>query len=158
MQPMAEQCLLAVHFANFVRALAILLLSCLQTSRWRVQCSASAASGAVPGDGSSSSSNSGAAAQPVVFSLLEQKIGAVCKTLTTLFPLWVILAATLGFYHPPLFTWFTDQAVTWSLMFCMLAMVRGLWAAATAAVYHIATVVRSMFASEPICIMLGLGE
>jgi predicted Na+-dependent transporter len=60
----------------------------------------------------------------VVFSPLEQRIGGICKTLTTLFPLWVVAAALLGFHHPPLFLWFTDTYVTWSLIFCMLAMVR----------------------------------
>lgn len=41
---------------------------------------------------------------------------------TTLFPLWIILAALAGFYCPPLFSWFTDTYITWSLIFCMLGM------------------------------------
>jgi hypothetical protein len=83
-----------------------------------------AASAAVPGDSSNSSKGS-SSSEPVVFSPLEQRIGGICKTLTTLFPLWVVAAALLGFHHPPLFLWFNDTYVTWSLIFCMLAMVRG---------------------------------
>jgi hypothetical protein len=78
----------------------------------------------VPGDSSNSSKGS-SSSEPVVFSPLEQRIGGICKTLTTLFPLWVVAAALLGFHHPPLFLWFNDTYVTWSLIFCMLAMVRG---------------------------------
>ncbi|WIA42939.1 hypothetical protein OEZ86_008852 [Tetradesmus obliquus] len=84
-------------------------------SRQPLVCAASAA-GAVPGDSSGSSS------EPGVFSPLEQRLGSICKTLTTLFPLWVVGAALLGFHHPPAFLWFTDTYVTWSLIFCMLAM------------------------------------
>jgi hypothetical protein len=79
----------------------------------------------VPGDSSGSSSSSSSGQPAVQFSPLEQRIGGICKTLTTLFPLWVVAAALLGFYHPPLFLWFNDTYVTWSLIFCMLAMVRG---------------------------------
>eukprot|EP00882_Tetradesmus_deserticola_P010244 GHRQ01010822.1.p1 GENE.GHRQ01010822.1~~GHRQ01010822.1.p1 ORF type:complete len:283 (+),score=115.45 GHRQ01010822.1:227-1075(+) len=81
-------------------------------------CAASAA-GAVPGD---SSSNRQGSSESVVFSALEQRLGGLCKFLTTLFPLWVVGAALLGFHHPPLFLWFDDACVTWSLIFCMLAM------------------------------------
>ncbi|KAF6259620.1 sodium bile acid symporter family-domain-containing protein [Scenedesmus sp. NREL 46B-D3] len=86
-------------------------------SRLSLACAASAA-GAVPGDSSSGNGSS----EPVTFSPLEQRIGGFCKFLTTLFPLWVVAAALLGFYHPPLFVWFNDDYVTWSLIFCMLAM------------------------------------
>jgi hypothetical protein len=39
----------------------------------------------------------------VVFSPLEQRIGAICKTLTNFFPAWVVLAAVTAYQHPPLF-------------------------------------------------------
>lgn len=91
-------------------------------SRQPLVCAASAA-GAVPGDSSGSSKGGSSSSEPVVFSPLEQRLGRLCKTLTTLFPLWVVGAALLGFHHPPAFLWFTDTYVTWSLIFCMLAMV-----------------------------------
>ncbi|KAI8471485.1 MAG: sodium bile acid symporter family-domain-containing protein [Monoraphidium minutum] len=47
---------------------------------------------------------------------------ALRHTGTTLFPLWVVLAAVAGFHHPPLFTWFKDSYVTFSLMAVMLGM------------------------------------
>ncbi|WIA22483.1 hypothetical protein OEZ85_004779 [Tetradesmus obliquus] len=90
-------------------------------SRQPLVCAASAA-GAVPGDSSGSSKGGSSSSEPVVFSPLEQRLGRLCKTLTTLFPLWVVGAALLGFHHPPAFLWFTDTYVTWSLIFCMLAM------------------------------------
>eukprot|EP00878_Enallax_costatus_P032589 GHUV01035828.1.p1 GENE.GHUV01035828.1~~GHUV01035828.1.p1 ORF type:complete len:352 (+),score=75.40 GHUV01035828.1:655-1710(+) len=81
-------------------------------------CTASASGAAAAACGDSSSSEP----EAVVFSPLEQKIGAICKTLTNFFPLWVVLAAAVGFYNPPLFVWFDDSLVKTSLMFCMLAM------------------------------------
>lgn len=61
-------------------------------------------------------------APDVHLSKLELQLGAVCRTLTMLFPLWVILAAVAGFLHPALFTWFSNEAITWSLMAVMVAM------------------------------------
>eukprot|EP00877_Chromochloris_zofingiensis_P002952 jgi/Chrzof1/12658/Cz07g02190.t1 len=58
----------------------------------------------------------------VTLSPLEQNIASICKQLTTLFPIWVVLAAVLGFYYPPLFSWFGTTAVSYSLMFVMLGM------------------------------------
>lgn len=96
----------------------LLLQSHKSTHKRRLTCTASA-SGAAAAAGDDSSSNEPA---PVTFSPLEQQIGNICKTLTNFFPLWVVLAAVIGFNHPPLFTWFDDSLVKLSLMFCMLAM------------------------------------
>jgi BASS family bile acid:Na+ symporter len=42
--------------------------------------------------------------------------------LTNLFPLWVLLGGGLALIHPPLFTWFTGQAIVWGLAIIMLGM------------------------------------
>lgn len=73
-------------------------------------------------DDNSSISNDKQQPTHATFSPLEEKIGGICRNLTNLFPLWVVLAAVVGFYHPPLFIWFNDSLVKTSLMFCMLAM------------------------------------
>lgn len=52
----------------------------------------------------------------------ERRVGALLRTGTNLFPLWVVLAGLAGFYFPPLFTWFKDSYTTVSLMAVMLGM------------------------------------
>jgi hypothetical protein len=78
------------------------------------QASAAGAAGGSANDQPSSSGNE--------LSQTEVRIAAVLRTLTNFFPLWVVLAAVLGYNYPPLFSWFTDTHITYSLMFCMLGM------------------------------------
>lgn len=94
-----------------------------QQQRWQQsqpswQCRASSAAASGGGEEAAPPSKPDA----VVFSPLEQRLGAICKFLTNLFPLWVVLAAVVGFHHPSLFLWFNNTYVTWSLVFCMAAM------------------------------------
>lgn len=42
--------------------------------------------------------------------------------LTNLFPLWVLIGGVLALIHPPLFTWFSGQAIVWGLAIIMLGM------------------------------------
>ena len=42
--------------------------------------------------------------------------------LTNAFPLWVVLGGIAALIHPPLFTWFNSQSITWGLAVIMLGM------------------------------------
>jgi BASS family bile acid:Na+ symporter len=42
--------------------------------------------------------------------------------LTNLFPVWVVLGGVGALAHPPLFTWFGKEAITWGLAVIMLGM------------------------------------
>lgn len=55
-------------------------------------------------------------------SSVAASLARLCQQLTSLFPLWVVLAAISGFFYPPLYLWFSDRAITWGLMFVMLGM------------------------------------
>ena len=57
----------------------------------------------------------------------EMKLALYCgdtmlNFLVLAFPLWVLLASILSFIHPPLFTWFTGNFITWGLGVIMLGM------------------------------------
>jgi len=41
---------------------------------------------------------------------------------TNLFPVWVVIAGVLALIHPPLFTWFSGDLITWGLAIIMLGM------------------------------------
>lgn len=58
----------------------------------------------------------------MVLSPSERTLASLCRKLTNLFPLWVVLAALVGYHHPPLFAWFGTAHINWSLVLCMLAM------------------------------------
>jgi len=42
--------------------------------------------------------------------------------LTNAFPLWVVLGGIAALIHPPLFTWFSNEWITWGLAVIMLGM------------------------------------
>ena len=42
--------------------------------------------------------------------------------LTNAFPLWVVLGGVAALIHPPLFTWFSNEWITWGLAIIMLGM------------------------------------
>ena len=42
--------------------------------------------------------------------------------LTNLFPVWVVLGGALALFHPPWFTWFGGDFITWGLAVIMLGM------------------------------------
>jgi bile acid:Na+ symporter, BASS family len=42
--------------------------------------------------------------------------------LTNLFPVWVVLGGVAALIHPPWFTWFAGQSITWGLAVIMLGM------------------------------------
>src|SRR5947208_16580772 len=44
------------------------------------------------------------------------------NVLTNLFPAWVVLAGVAALIHPPLFTWFDSDWITWGLAVIMLGM------------------------------------
>lgn len=44
------------------------------------------------------------------------------ERLTNLFPLWVLLGAAVGLWHPPAVTWFSGPAIVWGLAAIMLGM------------------------------------
>ena len=46
----------------------------------------------------------------------------MCNLLTNLFPFWVVLGGVAALIHPPLFTWFGNQWITWGLAIIMLGM------------------------------------
>jgi hypothetical protein len=52
-------------------------------------------------------------------SQLEERLGALARQLTNLFPLWILLAAAASMYYPPAFTWFTPH-ITSGLALVML--------------------------------------
>jgi predicted Na+-dependent transporter len=56
----------------------------------------------------------------MVLSPAERTLASL-RQLTNLFPLWVVLAALVGYHHPPLFGWFCTADINWSLVLCMLA-------------------------------------
>ena len=64
-----------------------------------------------PPGGSSSSGDTGT---------LEKALIKGAGVLTQLFPLWCILAAVTGFYHPPTYTWFDTQCISNGLIFIMV--------------------------------------
>ena len=41
---------------------------------------------------------------------------------TNLFPIWVLLGGALALWHPPWFTWFSGDFITWGLAVIMLGM------------------------------------
>jgi hypothetical protein len=51
---------------------------------------------------------------------LERALIKACTVFTQLFPLWCILAAVSGFYHPPLYLWFDTQCISNGLIFIMV--------------------------------------
>lgn len=53
---------------------------------------------------------------------LESALLSGARLFTQLFPLWCILAALSGFYHPPLYTWFSTSMTTNGLMFIMVRL------------------------------------
>lgn len=61
---------------------------------------------------------------PPAVSPFEQGIINFCSLFTKLFPLWCVLAAVAGFYHPPLFTWFDTTMTSNGLMFIMVRVER----------------------------------
>ena len=83
-----------------------------------VAAAAGAGGAAVPMGGSGDAGDAGAGGSPE----WERRLARALKIGTNLFPLWTMLAAVAGFYHPPLFTWFRDSYITASLMAVMLAM------------------------------------
>src|SRR5438094_3686420 len=42
--------------------------------------------------------------------------------LTNAFPVWVVLGGVAALIHPPLFTWFSNEWITWGLAVIMLGM------------------------------------
>jgi len=44
------------------------------------------------------------------------------NVLTNLFPVWVVLAGIVALVHPPSFTWFNSDWITWGLAVIMLGM------------------------------------
>eukprot|EP00897_Mesotaenium_endlicherianum_P010678 jgi/Mesen1/9639/ME000067S09030 len=46
----------------------------------------------------------------------------IVETLTSLFPLWVLLGTIIGLTHPPAVTWLQTDLFTWGLGFLMLSM------------------------------------
>ncbi|MCZ7637877.1 MAG: bile acid:sodium symporter family protein [Verrucomicrobia bacterium] len=44
------------------------------------------------------------------------------RLLTNAFPLWVLAGGALALWHPPWFTWFTGDWITWGLAVIMLGM------------------------------------
>ena len=78
----------------------------------------SSAAGASPSSGSDDGRPIPPSAPAV--SPFEQGIINFCSLFTKLFPLWCVLAAVTGFYHPPLFTWFDTTMTSNGLMFIMV--------------------------------------
>lgn len=46
----------------------------------------------------------------------------IARTLTDLFPVWMIVAGCLAIIYPRLFTWFSGPLITWGLAIIMLGM------------------------------------
>ncbi|GLI66081.1 hypothetical protein VaNZ11_009800, partial [Volvox africanus] len=55
-------------------------------------------------------------------SLLEKDLVALCSRITSLFPLWVVLAAAAALWRPELFIWLPTRFITWGLALTMLGM------------------------------------
>ncbi|KAG2449723.1 hypothetical protein HYH02_005250 [Chlamydomonas schloesseri] len=55
-------------------------------------------------------------------SSFEDRAAALCGTITSLFPLWVVLAAALALARPEAFTWLPTPFITWGLALTMLGM------------------------------------
>lgn len=61
-----------------------------------------------------------AAAPEPEISSFEKGLIKATGVFTQLFPLWCILAAASGMYHPPLYTWFDTGMISNGLMFIMV--------------------------------------
>ncbi|GIL45293.1 hypothetical protein Vafri_2459 [Volvox africanus] len=53
---------------------------------------------------------------------LEENLIALCSRITSLFPLWVVLAAAVALWRPEHFTWLPTRFITWGLALTMLGM------------------------------------
>ncbi|GIL93986.1 hypothetical protein Vretimale_266 [Volvox reticuliferus] len=53
---------------------------------------------------------------------LEDDLATLCSRITSLFPLWVVLAAAVALWRPELFTWLPTRFITWGLALTMLGM------------------------------------
>lgn len=55
-------------------------------------------------------------------SALENNLAELCTKVTSLFPLWVVLAAIGALWQPALFTWLPTSCITYGLALTMLGM------------------------------------
>ena len=86
---------------------------------WHMRSMSLSASGGEEEPGSDkppAANNNGASAVSPIEATLIKAAGVF----TQLFPLWCLIAALSGFYHPPLYTWFDTQCISNGLIFIMV--------------------------------------
>ncbi|KAG2428650.1 hypothetical protein HXX76_011355 [Chlamydomonas incerta] len=117
----------------------------------RCKASGGGAGGAVPGPAPDNNASGQPASSPsqtlAHASSFEDHAAAICGKITSLFPLWVVMAAALALGRPEAFTWLPTPFITWGLALTMLGM--GL----TMRLADFADVFRRM----PALLLLGMG-